>query len=84
MPAACRTRVPGGGRGLRRGSQPHGLADTGLAGHHEGPAVGSGRGHERADPVDLRLPPDQIRGLSAIALPFVELRDVGACHERWV
>ena len=74
----------GGGRGLRRGIQPHGLADTGLAGHQEGPAVGSGRGHECADPVDLRLPPDQIRGLAAIALPFAELRDVGACHERWV
>ena len=59
----------GGGRGLRRGIQPHGLAD-GLAGHQEGPAVGSRPGHECADPVDLRLPPDQIRGLAAIALPF--------------
>jgi hypothetical protein len=46
------------------------------------PPVGSGRGRERADPVHLRLAPDQTGGLSTVALPFVELRDAEACHGR--
>ena len=46
------------------------------------PPVGSGRGRERANPVHLRLAPDQTGGLSTVALPFVELRDAEACHGR--
>lgn len=44
------------------------------------PAVDSDRGRERADPVYLRLAPDQIGGLSTVALTFVELRDADACR----
>jgi hypothetical protein len=51
----------------------------GLAGHQE-TLGGSASGHDRADPVDLRLAPDKIGGLSTVALSFVGLR--GACHGR--
>jgi hypothetical protein len=38
--------------------QEAGLADTGLAGHEQCPAVGLDRGKERADAVHLRPAPD--------------------------
>ena len=65
------------------GVQEDGLADTGLAGHEQGSAVGPGRGEERADAVHLRLAPDQLTGLATVALPFVVLRRVDVVHWRY-
>ena len=72
-----------GRRRLRRGVQEDGLADTGLAGHEQGSAVGPGRGEERADAVHLRLAPDQLTGLATVALPSVVLRRVDVVHRRY-
>ena len=81
---AGRVEDPGAGgrRGLRCGVQELGLADTGLAGHEQGSAVGPGRGEERADPVQLRVAPDQTTGWATVAWPFVVLWDVGVDHGR--
>ena len=75
--------MPAAGRRLRCGVQELRLADTGLAGHEQGSAIGPGRGEERADAVHLRLAPDQMNGLATVALPFVVLRGVDVDHGRY-
>jgi hypothetical protein len=72
-----------GRRRLRCGIQETGLADAGLAGHEQGPALGPGRGQERADAVHLHLAPDQLTGPATVALPFVVLRPVNVVHWRY-
>ncbi len=71
----------GGRRRLRRGVQEFRLADTGLAGHEQGSAVGPGRGKERADAVELRFAPDQMIGLASGTLPGVVPRRAG--FDQW-
>ena len=69
-------------RRLRCGVQEAGLADTGLASHEQGSAVGPGRGEERADAAHLRLAPDELTELGDRRLPFVVLRRVDVVHRR--
>src|SRR5262249_3214371 len=58
-------------RRLRCGIHEDGLADARLAGHEQCSAVGPGRGEERADALRLRLAPDELAGLVAVALLLV-------------
>ena len=75
--------MPVGRSDVRRGVQELGLADTGLAGHEQGPAVGPGRGKERAEAVQLRIAPHQSTAWATVAWPFVVLWDGGVDHGRY-
>ena len=74
---------PAGQSDVRRGIQEPGLADTGLARHEQGSAIGPSRGNECSDAVDLRDAPDEEVGVATVALPSAVLRGVGVDHGRY-
>src|SRR5262249_11891649 len=65
---------------LRCGVHEDGLADTGLAGHEQCSAVRADRGDEGADTLHLRLTPDQLTNLAAVASVLVMPRRVDIVH----